>query len=157
MKKENKRQDFRPFLGFKEHDIFKRKESSIIEKIQTVFSAEKILLQYSVFTYRIDIYFPDHKLAVEIDKIGHQNRDVNCEIQRQKVIEKELNCKIIRINPDKENFNFFVEISKIQNHITESTKKLIKKTIIDDASSELLVLEFTKKQFNKNKVFQIYC
>ena len=103
MKKENKRQDFRSLLGFKEHDIFKSKERSIIEKIQTVFLAEEILLQHSVFTYRIYIYFPDHKLAVEIDEIGHRN--VHYEIQRQNAIEKELNCKFIRINPDKENFN----------------------------------------------------
>ena len=136
-------------MGFKEHDIFKSKERSIIEKIQTVFLAEEKLLQHSVFTYRIYIYFPDHKLAVEIDEIGHRN--VHYEIQRQNAIEKELNCKFIRINPDKENFNVFVEISKIQNHITESTKKLTKTTVIDDVSSGLLELEFTKNNSIKTK------
>ena len=90
MEKENKRQDFRTLLSFKEYDLFKSKEKSIIEKIQTLFSAEKIFLQYSVCTYRIDVYFPKHKFAVEIDEIGHQNRDINYEIQRQKIIEKKL-------------------------------------------------------------------
>ena len=29
----------------------------------------------------------------------------------------------IRINPDRENFDTFIEISRIYNHIMESTKK----------------------------------
>ena len=35
------------------------------------------------------------------------------------VIEKELGCKFIRINPNSENYDIFVEIGKIQNHIIE--------------------------------------
>ena len=31
-------------------------------------------------------------------------------------IEKELGCKRIRINPDAENSDIFIEINKIQNH-----------------------------------------
>ena len=95
MLKEDKRQTFRSLLGFTEHDILKSKESSIIEKIQTVFSAEKILLQHNVFTYRIDLYFPVHKIAVKIDEIGHQNRDIIYETQRQKAREQELDCVFI--------------------------------------------------------------
>ena len=60
--------------------FIKTKESSIINKIQTVFSAEKISLQHSMFTYKIDVYFLDHKRAVEIDEMNHQNRDINYEI-----------------------------------------------------------------------------
>ena len=59
----------------------------------------------------------------EIDELGHQDRDICYEIERQKAIEKELNCKFIKINTEKENLDVFVEISKIQNHIMESTKE----------------------------------
>ena len=35
-----------------------------------VFESEKILLEHSVLSYRIDLYFPEHKLAIdkEVDK-----------------------------------------------------------------------------------------
>ena len=67
-------------------------------------------------------------------------------IERQKAIEKELGCKFIGIDPSKENFNIFVEIGKLHNYITESTKKLTeestKKSLIDELSNKLLRLEF---------------
>ena len=44
------------------------------------------------------------------------------------MIEKELGCKFIRIYPDAENYDIFVEIGKIHNHIIESTKKLTQKS-----------------------------
>ena len=59
------------------------------------------------------MFFLKHKLAVEIDEFGCQNRDIEQEIERQKAIKKELGCEFIRINPDKENFDVFVEISRI--------------------------------------------
>ena len=40
-------------IGFKINDIYQIKESSIIGKIQTVFSSEEILLQHNVSTYKI--------------------------------------------------------------------------------------------------------
>ena len=58
--------------------------------------------QYSVLKYKIDLYFYEYKLAVEVDKKGYKDR--NSETKRQKEIENELNCKFIRINLDKENF-----------------------------------------------------
>ena len=50
--------------------------------------------------YRIDLYFHEYKLAIEIDEKGHKDRDTNDEIQRQKALEKELGCEFIRINPE---------------------------------------------------------
>ena len=47
---------------------------------------------------------------------------------KKKKIEKCLNCKFHRINPDAENFDIFAEISKIQNYITKSNEeKMISK------------------------------
>ena len=48
-----------------------------------------------------DIYFPEYKLAVEIDEYNHEDRDTVCEIKRQKALEKELGCKFVRIDPVK--------------------------------------------------------
>ena len=130
MEKTNQRNNFRMLLGFQENDIFQTKEQSALSKIQTVFSTGKIILQHSVLGYYINLCFLEHRLAIEINEQDHQNRDINQEVERQKAIEKELNCKFIRSNQDKENFNVIVEVSKIQNHIIESTKKLTKKTVM---------------------------
>ena len=36
---------------------------------------------------------------------------------------KELGCKFIRINPDAESYDIFVEIGKIKDYIAQSNKK----------------------------------
>ena len=76
-----------------------------------------MLPQHSVLSYQIDLYFPKHKLAVEIDKKGHTDRDEEKETKRQEAIKKEFSCKFIRINPDKKDFGIYVEAGKIYNHI----------------------------------------
>ena len=38
--------------------------------------------QYKVLSYRIDLYNYDYKLAIEVDKNGQGNRNINCEIKR---------------------------------------------------------------------------
>lgn len=37
-----------------------------------VFASEEILLQRSVLSCRIGLNFPKHKLATEVDEIGHK-------------------------------------------------------------------------------------
>ena len=46
--------------------------------------------------FKIDIYFSECSLAVEIDK-KDVDRDLIFEVKRQKALEKKLNCKFIRI------------------------------------------------------------
>ena len=55
-------------------------------------------------------------------------------IERQQAWGKKLDCKFIRINPDEKDFYMDIEISKIDNHIIESTKNLTKKSLIDKIS-----------------------
>ena len=92
---------------------------------------------------------------MEIDEKDHQNRDISREIERQKAIEKELGCKFIRINPDKENFNIFKAQNGIFRHIKESSKEsikeLTKKSSIDELSNKILKLEFGKNNSIKSK------
>ena len=83
------------------------------------------------------MYFPEHKISIEVDEKEHKDRDENKEIESQKAIEKELDCEFIRINPDEQNFDMDIHISKIQNDIVESTKKLTKKSLIDKISKRL--------------------
>ena len=44
-------------------------------KIIKTFSNEKIIPQYSVLDYQIDLYFLEHELAIEVDEKGHTDRD----------------------------------------------------------------------------------
>ena len=125
-------------LGFRLHDMINTKEQTVINSIKDAFEGENMQTQYTVLNYRIDLYFHKYKLAIEVDELGHNDRNIDYEIQRQRAIEKELGCVFIRINPDEKNFNIFKEINKIHRHIKKSTKK----SLIDDLSKRLLESEF---------------
>ena len=43
---------------------------------------------YSVLGYRIDLYFLDYKLAIEVDEKDHDDINIDHEIKRQKALEK---------------------------------------------------------------------
>ena len=125
-------------LGFTPHDVINTKEQTVINSIKDAFEGENMQSQYTVLNYRIDLYFHKYKLAIEVDELGHNDRNIDYEIQRQKALERELNCVFIRINPDEKDFNIFKEINKIHRHI----KTLSKKPLIDKISKRLLELEF---------------
>ena len=77
--------------------------------------------------FRIDIYFTKYFLAVEIDEKGHTDRDLIFEEKRQKALEKKLNCKFIRINTSRENYDADYEASRIQMFISKFKEKEVKK------------------------------
>ena len=119
----NKSCSLKKYLEFKLCDVINTKEQSIINSIKDTFEEENIQTQYNVLGYRIDLYFYEYKLAIEVDELGNINRNIrniNNEIERQKALEKELNCVFIRINPDEKDFNIFKEINKIYRHIKKS-------------------------------------
>ena len=74
-------------------------------------SAKKIICSFEVLSYRIGLYFHEYKLAIEIDKNGHIDRDIDYEIKRQEAIEQELGCKAIRIDTDKEDFDILKAVN----------------------------------------------
>ena len=94
---------FKRKLGFKLYDVINTEEQTLLESIKDAFEGENMQTQYSVLGYRVDLYFHDYKLAIEIDEFGHCDR--TNENERKEEIEEELNCKFIRIDPDEENFN----------------------------------------------------
>ena len=71
--------------------------------------------QYTVIGYKIDLYFHKHKLAIEVDELGH--------VERQKALEKKLNCIFTRINPNEKDFNIFKEINQIYRHTSQSKEE----------------------------------
>ena len=101
-------------LGINIHkQKFPSKEQETISIIMQVFKGIKMIDQYTVDNYRIDLYFPKHKLAVECDEFDHADRDIEYEVRRQKYIEEELGCTFIRYNPDAKRFDLFEVINRI--------------------------------------------
>ena len=86
---------FRSKLEFNEYDITLTKEQSVLKSIMDAFAGENMQTQYSVLGYRIDLYFHDYKLAVEVDEKSHKDRNTDHEIKRQKSLEKELSCEFV--------------------------------------------------------------
>ena len=115
--------NFRCKLGFKLHDLKMCKEELVTIKIIKVFPNDKILLQHSVLNYQIDLYFFEHKLAIEVYEKGHTDRDEKKENEREEKIKKEFGFKFIRINPNAENYDIFVEIGKIKDYIAQSNEE----------------------------------
>ena len=134
-------------LGLTLHDVVNTKEQTITNSIKNALEGEDMQTQYTAIGYRIDIYFHEYKLAIEVDELDHNNRNLDYEIQRQKTLERDLNCVFIRINPDGNSFNIFKEINKIHRHI----KRSFKKSLIGKISKRLLELEFKSNHSIKSK------
>ena len=75
-------------LGLRLHDMVNTKEQTVRNSIKDAFEGENIQNQYSVLGYRIDLYFHKHKIATEVDELGHADRNLSNEIEKQKALEK---------------------------------------------------------------------
>ena len=69
-------------LGFKIHDVVNTKEQTVLSAIKEAFAGENMQTQYPVLGYRIDLYFHEYKRAIEVDESGHNDRNINDEIER---------------------------------------------------------------------------
>ena len=75
--------------------------------------------------FRIDAYFTEYFLAVEIAKQNHEGEDLIFEKKQQKAVEKKLSCIFIRINTSdaKRGYDTDYEVSKIQTFISKLKDK----------------------------------
>ena len=64
-------------LGFKLHDVINTKEQTVINSIKDAFEGEDMQTQYTVLNYRIDLCFHKYKLAIEVDELGHNDRNID--------------------------------------------------------------------------------
>ena len=105
--------NFKTKLGFNLHDPTMTQEKSILSKIVTLFAGEKIILQQNVLGYRIDAYFPKYKLAIEVDEPGHNDRDIDYEIERQKATENKF-VNLLELIQFKKILIFLLKLAKYQ-------------------------------------------
>ena len=119
---------FRSSLGFNVIDTFNSKQKPITKAIKEIYEGEDIQTKFKVLNldYRIDMYFRQYKLAIEVDEQEHSDRDSNYEEERQKLIEKKLGYISIRINLDEINCSINRSMNEIRRHIKISTEELTK-------------------------------
>ena len=105
--------------GTKVETRYIRKELEIIGFVQEFLTTLNIPFEFqkSVLSYRVDLYLPQQKIAVEIDELGHAGRDPDYEAEREKRITEHLQCKFIRFNPDEANFKMSQCIAKLTHRI----------------------------------------
>ena len=138
---------FRKKLMIPDSEILKCLEFEVKSKIGKLFMDEKILEEYSIkiyeidpyfsghhtkkkvdkgkrkYIFKIDVYFTEYFLAVEIDEQNHEGRELIFEKKRQEVLEKKLGCKFIRINTSdaERGYDTDYEVSKIQTLVNLKT------------------------------------
>ena len=64
-------------LGFNLYDVNNTEEQTVLRSIKDAFEGGDMQTQYIVIGYRIDLYFHKHKLAIQVDELGHSNRNLN--------------------------------------------------------------------------------
>lgn len=100
-------------------------ETSAIYCIRIVFANEKMIDQYRVGNYSVDLYFPQYSLIVEIDEKNHVDRNPIKEKERQKYIEESMGAHFIRFNPDDKSFSILNVIKQIYDYIMSHRLRII--------------------------------
>ena len=80
------------------------------------FSIESIR-EFKVGKYRIDLYIPQYKIAIECDENEHKGYNQLNEEKRDKFLMHQLQCKFIRFNPHKKDFNVLTVIKEVFTEI----------------------------------------
>ena len=95
-----------------------RKEIEFLDQLEESLKPFNIkgIRQYHILSYRIDYYIPSLNIAIEYDENDHKNYTYEQHEGRQKEIEKELNCKFIRVsNKNTNSYNIGLVIKDIFN------------------------------------------
>ena len=119
-------------------------ETSIAEKITKIFSNENIALNKKINNRKLDIWFKNHNLIIEVDEGNHENYDSDDEKEREDMFKKR-NFKIFRCNPNDPEFDLFTFLGEINLYILKLRK--------EKAAMPKKFYQITKneKQTTKNK------
>lgn len=78
--------------------------------------------QHKVDKYKIDLYVPKLKLAIECDEFNHRHYNQESEKEREDRITEELDCIFFRYNPCNKNFNLYKTIGELMKLIINIEK-----------------------------------
>ena len=89
-------------------------EQAMLCPIQKAFQGYSMISQYYVSPYLIDLYFPDHCVAVECDEEScHRGARLSDDIEREQYLRGKLDCTFIRFRPQLADFDVFELINTI--------------------------------------------
>jgi very-short-patch-repair endonuclease len=95
-------------------------EADMMTYIKNAFQGEMMVDQFAVLKYKIDLYFPKYKIAVECDEHAHTTKSHDrADIIRQDAITREISCEFIRFRPMDANFNIMSVINQIFHKIKQ--------------------------------------
>ena len=63
--------------------------------------------------FKIDVYFTEYFLAIEVNGQNHEDRDLVFEKKRQEALDKKLGCMFIRINTSDAKREFMIQTIKL--------------------------------------------
>ena len=101
-------------------------EQQNLSFITNAFKIEDTIPQYSVGSYRLDLYFPKYKIVVECDENGHNDRHPEKEKEREDYVNRELGITMdnwVRFNPDDPYFDVANVIGQIYLRINKLMPK----------------------------------
>ena len=87
-----------------------------------VFASEEIFLHHSLLSYKIDLYFSKHRLTIEIDEKGHNDRNIDYETKRQKAIEKNLIVNLLELILMGKIFRYMLKLARYTITLKSQTK-----------------------------------
>lgn len=90
--------------------------------------------EFPIGRYRVDLYFPHERVAVECDGYGHSSYNDEYEAKRQAFIERTLGCRFYRFNPDEPYFSLYKHMRNIVQLINTRTSAA---TIINNPRCEI--------------------
>jgi very-short-patch-repair endonuclease len=105
-------------------------ETSLVYFLQEVYLNEEIKLQFTVGPYKIDLYFPGYKLAIECDEYFHISQKDD-DIKREEYIKEKIGCEFIRFKQDKKNKHLPSLINQINQTIEKSKLDRIRNEIMN--------------------------
>uniref|UniRef100_A0A6C0KEZ2 DUF559 domain-containing protein n=1 Tax=viral metagenome TaxID=1070528 RepID=A0A6C0KEZ2_9ZZZZ len=101
-------------------------ETDIISCILKTFDGHVMIPQYKVDNYRIDLFFPEYKLAIECDEPHHLcKNNIEADKIRESNIFMKLRCEFYRFNPYDKEFDLFKFLNQIYIYITICPRKRI--------------------------------
>lgn len=125
------------------------KEQNTLSNIAKIFKIEKIDTQVPVGTYYLDMYFPDYKMVIECDELGHFDRDPKDERERVEYINTALgidDTHWVRFNPDSESFDMSRLVGDIYMCISRLRDGKIIQKVCCTCRNEKLSTEFSKSK-----------
>lgn len=100
-----------------------RIELQIVVQIQNYLAPQNIKVDFQKYVKprKIDLFLPDHLIAIEVDENGHSSYNRDDEIKRETYIKNVMKCVFLRYNPDSPDFDICKCLGEIANHIRERT------------------------------------